>query len=167
MGVYGFQDKTTRFLGNVSDGKDGSDGTRVLITSIFAVSPNEYFVAWASGTTYGIDYFGPANDRIASYGAYCHSEIFIIGSDRLPETLEFFDIYLSKNMVSGDGIRLSYRLENSGNFTTIATMDFATHGAVNLWSFKYSIPKIKTIQFKVEMTATSTTTPELIMIMAQ
>ena len=167
MGLYGFLKGTARYLGTQSPGEDGSGGTSILghsITSIYAISTNEFLVAWSKDLTYGIDYYGPANSRITSYGAYLHSELFLIGSDRLLETIEYFDFYLSKPLVSGDGIRLSYRTGNSGDFTTIATMDFATHGAVNTWSFRFSIPKAKILQFKVEMTATSTTTPELIMI---
>jgi len=164
IGVYGFLAGIVRFLGNGSYGKDGSDGTRIIISSILVIGPDEFFVSWSSGASYGIDYYGPANNMIGSYGSYCHTEIYSVGSERQKATLEFFDFYLSKPLVSGDGIRLSYRTSNSGSFTTIATLDFATHGAVDSFSFTKSLPNIKTIQFRIEMTATGTTTPELRMI---
>ena len=166
IGVFSFVGSIARFLGNTSDAKDGSDGTIVEIGTIYSVSPTELLVGWRSGSNYGIDYFSPANSVIASYGAFCDTEIFTLGSNRNPAAPEFYDFYLAKPLVSGDGIRLQYRVSNTGSWTTLATMDYATMcpnatETVNTWSFRYSIKDIRTIQFRVLLTGTSTTTPEL------
>jgi hypothetical protein len=161
IGVFGLLKDTIRYIGNTTLGKDGSDGTAIQITSIHSVNPFEFFVAWATNGTYGVDHIVPSNNKIGSYGAYCESEMYLVGSDREPATLECFDFYLNKPLVSGDGIRLSYRTSASGSYTEIITLDFATYGAVNTYSFQNTITNLKTVQFKLELTATSTTTPEL------
>ncbi len=166
MGVYGFIGKVARFLGNGSYAKDGSDGTQIKVGSIYSISPNEYLVSWKCGTDYGVDYYGPNNNRIVSYGAYLEGEVHLLGIHINPATIEHFDFYLAKPLVSGDGVRLKYRTSNSGSWTTVATMDSATHTGINFFSFAYTISNIKTIQFRIELTATSTTTPELRTILA-
>lgn len=167
FGVYGLKGKTMRFLGNISAGVNGSSGTRVQITSIYAVSPSEFFVSWASDLTYGVDFFTSSVNRIGSYGAYAETELYFIGSEREPATLEYFDFILKKPLASGDGIRLSYRESGSGDYTTIVTFDFATHGAVSYFSHTISIPNLKIVQFKIEMTCTSTAGPQLRAIIIQ
>ncbi len=167
MGVYGFLSKTARFLGNGSYAKNGSDGTRIVIGSIYSISPNEFLVGWQSGTDYGIDYYGPANNRITSYGAYCHSPLYVIGTKSNPATIESYDFYLAKPLATGDGIKLSYRTSRSGGFILLATLDYATMcplgtEIVDFWSFSNTaIKNAKSIQFLIEMTTTGTSSPEL------
>lgn len=164
MGVYSLYKGAWRFLGVGSHGKDGSDGTRVVIGSIYSVSPNEFFVGWQAGSSYGVDYYGPANNRVSSYGAYMYSQLYPVSLPQDPDTVESFNIFFKKPLVSGDGLRLSYRTNESGTFKALKTIDYATYKGIDSFYFKQSLPATRMIQFKIELTATSTTTPELIQI---
>ena len=167
MGVYGYKNGTIRYLGNTSSGKDGSDGTQVKITAIFAISGEEFLIGWMNDTTYGIDYIGVANNRIQSYGAYLISPIYIVGTKRSSSSIEYFDVFLSKELASGEGVRISYRENLTDDFTTIATIDFATYGAISHFTFPKSIPNALMIQVKVELTSTGNSSPEVILIQCQ
>ncbi len=168
IGVYGYLKGAFRFLGNGSYNKDGSDGTKVRITSVYSISPSVFYVCWWSGSTTGIDYYGPENNRISSHSnAYMISNVFILGTDKEPAKLETFDFYLGENLAIGDEIKLQYRNGNSGSWIDIATLDFVTYGAISHWNFDYPIDNIKAIQFKTSMLATGTTSPKLASILAQ
>lgn len=166
MGVYSCISGAVRFMGNNTHASDGSDGAIITISSIISISPTKFLVAWRKAiidgaTTYGIDYLVTSSAVIPTYGAYMESEMYLVGSDREPATLEHFDFYLNKPLASGDGIRLSYRTSDSGSYTEIFTLDFANYRAVNTYSFDTSITGIKTVQFKISLTCTGVDSPEL------
>ena len=167
IGVYGHFNGATRFIGNGSYAKDGSDGTKVRITSVYSISPSIFYVCWWSASTYGIDYYGTNNSKITSYGAYLHTPLYFVGTPRLKSTIEYFDVFFKKPLVSGDGIKISFRTSDSGSFTLMKTIDFATYGAISSFTFPYSIPNLTMVQFLIEITASSTTTPELIQVVFQ
>lgn len=161
MGVYAFGEKATLSLANtISTGYTGGTTNDIHIGALSNKANNAYWVSWQDGTTYGIDAVSETL-RYTTYTAFFETGFYQIGTKRQPKTLQFFEILLARELSTGQGVRLSYRVNKTDAYTVIGTFDYATHGALHSYVIDNSTVLADQIQFKVELTSTNATSPEL------
>jgi hypothetical protein len=162
MGVYSLQDKTLVFENEISTGNDGSTNT-VKIGALYSASKDTYLIGWQDNTSgsavYGIDRV--VNDGYYTlYAAYIESPFFKVGTDLEKRTFQQIYIELDRELAAGQGIRVKARSDLNDAWTTVATFDFATFGAIASRQFDYSFTT-ESIEFKVELTSSGSNTPAL------
>ena len=81
-----------------------------------------------------------------------------------PQAIE---LHLGKSLRTGEGIKISYRLDLEDSFTEVKTLDYATNkvGAISSRIFPINVSdRIKQgdqLQIRVALKGTATTTPSL------
>lgn len=165
-GVYGFRNGAWRFL-EISTGEVG-ENDELNIGAIIKRpdSDGTFLVAWQDdeNSAYGIDEFGQNGYRYTGYKAYVESPLYRVGTARQKKSYSYGEIVLAKELASGQGVRIKYRENLSDDFTTIATIDYDTYGAISEYEFEAKIMDVTTCQIRIELTtgSNSTTTPELL-----
>lgn len=151
----------------LSEGFDGST-KEIRVQFITPFQYNSYLVGWQNveDTTYGVDAFGYNSYRMDNYGAYMESPLYQVGTVVDKKSYTQLDISLAKELATGQGVRVSFRKNLTDDWTTIATFDYATHGALAHYNTTAKITDVTTVQLKVELTtgSNSITTPELISV---
>ena len=84
-------------------------------------------VAWKTGSTYGIDV--SSSSPYTEYGPYVDTEMVPIGQYLKRRTFDNIEFKLSAPLVSGEGIKLSWRSNLSSSFTEIG--ETTTAGAIS------------------------------------
>lgn len=134
-----------------------------MSSALFSIGRDTYLIGWQDGAgNKGID-LATNTARYPSYAAYVTSSYYTIGSVSKPVPLSEIEFKLANALASGEGIRLSYRLDLTSAFTTIDTFDFATNGAIQGGNMPLSVTVNQGIQFRAALTtgSSSTNTPEL------
>lgn len=136
--------------------------TPIHIGSIYTATRERYLVGWKNASAQGIDK-RDNTIRYTSYGAYIRSPYYVIGTKQKPVPLSEIEVQFENNLATGEGVRLGYRTNMTDAFTTIATIDFATYGAIQSYNTTLGVTVDSGVQFQVEMTTgtSSSTTPEL------
>jgi hypothetical protein len=149
----------------ISTGNYGtSSGVRV--SALMSYGPEQFYAGWADADagTFGIDSNYLTNFYYSTwYVGYFISPVYIAGSPRSKRTFTTIEFELDRPLVSGQGVRISYRTNLNSSFTTIGTYDFSTYGAIQSLADTASIVDAEVIQLKCELTvgANSTATPRL------
>lgn len=92
-----------------------------------------------------------------NYGGVIESPLVKVGVFNNKKTFERIEFYLSSPLVSGQNIRISYRLNDTDSYTTLGTWGFDTIGAKVSWEDKAPIANAEFVQLKIELDqATST-----------
>jgi hypothetical protein len=146
----------------ISTGNVGAAGG-VSIGGLCSVANDYYLLGWKDGSTYGIDRVGANGHRYTSYTAYFDSALYHVGIPNALRTFNEIEFQLAQPLASGQGIKLSYRTDNTSAFTEIGTFDFATYTAIQGKSVPANIPAAQYVQIRVALTtgASSSTSPEL------
>lgn len=152
-------DAATRALRQTHSTSTTADVT-VLLPHVLATTPtgNALYVGWTTGSVFGVDI--STGTYHTSYSAYFVSPLFQVGTSLNRRTIGTAQIVFEKALASGEGIKLYYRKDRSQSWSTAVTFDFATYGAVADGQITFPASDLTTIQFKVELTG-STTTPSL------
>ena len=133
------------------------------IGALLPVRKDQYLIGWEDSVpAFGVDRV--ENDtRYTSYKSVIRSVFYRIGSKAQPIPLVELEYELARPLATGQGVRFSYRTDHSASFTTIATSDFATDGAIQGKTIGLKVWADGAFQLQVEMTtgAASSTTPEL------
>jgi hypothetical protein len=122
--------------------------------TIGALAPSNsgtYLIGWQDNTSYGIDQTGTSS-RYSSYTAYAQSRFYRVGTPLSKTQFTELNITFDTPLASGDGVKIKYRSDLSASFTTIATIDFATYGAITSYNVPFSHPALTDIQFQIELT---------------
>lgn len=163
IGVYSVtRDGKLFFEHQISTGNLGALTAGVSAESLWRIARDTYLIGWRDDTTpsYGIDKIS-TTARYTTYAAYVESPFYKVGTRIAPRTLQHISIQLSENLASGQGVKLSYRTDLSASFTSIATIDFATNGAIQEWETDYSVTA-QAVQVKIELTTADATSPQLL-----
>lgn len=130
-------------------------GNQIKIGFINSKDYQTLRIGWSNGATYGTD----ATDfrMYDSYGGVAESPLYVVGTFREKKTFEQISFSLASPLVSGQNIRLSYRLNDTDDFTTIGTWGYSTIGGVASWADSASISDAETIQIKAELDQSITT----------
>lgn len=149
-------------LNQISTGSTGRAAPGTKITALHPINRNQYLIAWADGSNYGIDYIH-ATDRYTDYAARIDSQYYTVATPRKPAEFSQVEFELSEPLATGNGIRFSYRKNLNDSFTVIRTFDYATDGAIQGGLADFTETTNHGIQFRIEMTtgANSSTTPKL------
>lgn len=123
--------------------------TTVKIGFINAVSYQTTNIGWSNGATYGVD----TTDFVlrANYGGVVESPLIKVGGFNTKKTFQHIEWSLAEPLVSGQNIRISYRLNNKSSYTTIGTWGFTTQGAVISFEDVAGITDAEYVQIKVEL----------------
>lgn len=136
---------------------------------IYPTGTKSYICGWNAGNnTLGLDSTqGLVNMRpLTNYTAYLISPLFDIGTYLNKRALSQLEIHLTKPMVSGQGIRVSWRNTAGSSFSTPKVVDFSTYGAIDAYLVNMDGYSDDHIQVKIEFTVSdaaqdSSLSPEL------
>lgn len=166
---YNLKTKALQIENIISTGRDGSSNS-LFVSAITPLNGKQILYGWrdlsASGTGYGTDYIDGSN-RYTSYAAYIESALFRIGEMFAFSAIGYIEFILTKPLASGQGVRIKWRKSLSDNWTTLATIDFATYGAVYGYKISaVSLKKLGFLQVRAELTTSGSTSPELAAVIA-
>lgn len=140
-----------------------SDGTSnpCKISALLPVSRDTLLTGWRDNATYGIDLSSSTSYAYTiDYSGYFDSPIYVVGSIKGKRTFESIEFQLGKSLATGEGIQFSYRTNLTDSFTTVGTYTFSNLGAIISHFAPASIPLCETLQIRVALLGTSTTTPQ-------
>lgn len=162
-GIYGRKNNAWRRL-TISTDEVGENGD-LNIGAIHSKDDVSFFASWEDSTNsaFGIDEFGKSSYRYTGYRASAISQIFQVGTPNRKKSFRMCEVVLAQSLATDQAVRVSYRKDNMGDFTTIKTIDFDTYGATLGEAFEATIQDAVMVQIKVELTTgtNSTTTPAL------
>jgi len=176
MGVYSLM-QTGR--GNVltlehtiSTLNDGS-ANPLKPTALLPISRDKCLIGWRDNTSYGIDVTNNTSYAYGTdYAGYFDSPLYVIGSLKALKTFDFLNFELGKLLASGEGIRMSYRKNLTASFSVIGTFTHSIAGTTVLGAVlshfqKSGISEAETVQLRIALKGTSTTTPQFKSLMLQ
>jgi hypothetical protein len=149
-GVYSVNlDGTGLCMDNTTD--QGNTDNRVFIGSIFPLFDfNQGYTLGFSDTTANvksIDVIDVTNSYSTDYSSFADTQWYEVGELLKPNTSQTVRLNLDKKLASGDSVRISYRLDKSDSFTTLATL--STVGSAE-FQFPSAITSRK-VQFRVAL----------------
>ena len=112
--------------------------------------------------TYGIDLSSATSYFYTTgYSGYFDSPLYVVGTPLNQREFSEVEFQLAKELATGEGIRIAYRVNLTDTFTTIGTYTYATLGAVISHHAIADIPACEMLQIRVALCGTATTTPSL------
>lgn len=136
--------------------------TMSVVGAINSVTRDTLLAGWRDGSSdEGIDKV-VNSARYASYAAYIRTPYYLIGSKSKPQPVSEIEFKLANALATGEGVRLKYRTDVTSSFTTIATFDFSTNGAILGGTHTVGVTVDEGIQFEIALTTSSDGTPELV-----
>lgn len=162
MGVWCLQQGVLSFDASVSTGTT----TSVQVASLLPVSSSAYLIGWLDGSAKGIDSVNLSGTaRRTSYGTYVDSQFYVVGGPTRKASFSELELQFTQPLTSGDGVKISYRNDLAASFTLMATVDFATYGAIESFRGDASIADEERLQFRIELTTGGgDTTPHLLTV---
>ena len=108
--------------------------------------------AWTDGTSHGVD--TTTSVPYTSYNSYIETDIIPVGQFLNKKTFENVEFKLSFPLVSGEGIKISYRTNRSQSYNLVG--ETTTAGTISDF-YTVNFDQVQWIQFKIEMKSTTTT----------
>ncbi len=157
-GIMSWGEETTTLITDVSkinlimvDRFNGLGNQIMLSTSVEPVNGN---VAHRIECNVAKRDFSTGSPRLIGYNNY---EPYIItgvisyGEDYAKKTLRELQISFMRAISTGEGLRVSYRLDDNSAWTLLKTVDYTTYGAIKDIKIPAPITDIKDIQFKINL----------------
>lgn len=132
-----------------------STPTQYKIGFVNPVTNQNTKIGYANGSNYYVDYSDFT--LYASYGGVIESPLIRVGNFDTKKTFQEVEFSLASPMVSGQNIRISYRLNDTDSYTTIGTWGYSTVGAVISWRDVAGITNAEYVQLKIELDQASNT----------
>ncbi len=128
--------------------------TAIIVRDVLSTTPagSGIFVGWDNSGVYGVDH-GSSNPY-SNYETIIESDIIPIGTFTFKETLTQIEYKLSRILVSGEAVRISYRTNLNESYTVVFTS--STAGAISEAS-DITFENAEWVQIKVELSSTNTT----------
>lgn len=112
-------------------------------------------IGWSSGASHGVD--STDYTLYASYGGIIETPLMRVGNFDTKKTFQEVEFSLASPLVSGQNIRISYRLNDKDSYTTIGTWGYSTIGGIISFRDTAGIADAEFVQLKIELDqATST-----------
>lgn len=112
--------------------------------------------------SYGIDLTTNSTYTVG-YTSFYVSPFYTVGNNLQKRKFKEIEFQLAQPLRSGEGIKLEYRTELNGSYTTIRTIEYGTYGAIVSQNIVTEIPNdikaCEQVQFRVSMTSSATATP--------
>lgn len=145
--------KALRLVNKLSYGTYAGYATAYIPITSSGGAGSGFIVGWDSGaSTYGAD-IGSAAPYTA-YESYIDTDIIPVGQYLEKKTFEWVTFLLSKPLVSGEGIKISYRTNLTDSFTQI--QEWTTVGTLSD-SENINFENVIWVQFRIEMKSTAST----------
>lgn len=148
MGIYEFNLSDTKYPVSYRT-TTSTNSQNLKIGFINPVSYQTMNVGWADGSTYGVDY----TDYVMyeSYGGVIETDMIKVGDFYNKSTYEHIEFCLAEPFVSGQNIRISYRLNSKDNYAEIGTWGYSTIGGVISHADVAAIADAEYLQLKIEL----------------
>lgn len=165
-GIFSLNPKTGTLLfeSQVSAGSDSD----ISIGSILSTGTGFYLVGWQdrTGSAQGIDLFRADGRHSTAANSFVRSRLYSVGTKISPETYNSLEIQLSDALSSSQSVVVKYRTDTSSSFTTLATFDHTTYGAVKSFNGDIGLIDIENIQIEIQISclATSNSSPKVIYV---
>ena len=112
-------------------------------------------------TTFGLDLSSATSYAYGTdYSGYFLSAFYQVGTPLVKRAFTQIEFQLSKELATGEGIKVEYRINLTDSFTTIDTWTFAKLGAITSFNAIADIPACEALQLKISLLGTATTSPE-------
>jgi hypothetical protein len=133
----------------ISTGSTNSNSGRIQIGFVY---PQDYIttrIGWQDVGSFGVD----TTDfrTYADYGAVIETEMVKVGTFNNKKTFEHIEWCLAEPLVSGQNIRISYRLNNKDAYTPVGTWGYSTQGSVLSFEDIAHITDAEYVQLKIEL----------------
>lgn len=143
--------KALRIVNQLSYGSYAGFCTLIIPLTGTATAGSGFYVGWDSGSsTYGMDI--SSGTSYTNYQSYIDTDNIPIGTLLKPTTSNNLEWKLATPLVSGEGIKISYRLKFSDSFTLIwentTVGAFSDYQAVNFQNAQW-------VQFRIETKSTA------------
>lgn len=168
-GVY-LIDTDTRKIHSVLTPSSGEDGSNDILSigAVLGYDADNLMFSWQDNenSDFGLDRIVADNAtqyRRTGYASYMESPFWSVGTKLAPVNYSQIEVQLARPLQTGEGVRLKYRTDINGSWTTIDTIDYSTNGAVSSAILDGAIYGVENIQLRVELTtgASSANTPWL------
>lgn len=129
--------------------------TPVIVPNIVTSTPGGtgLYIGWVNGSSIGgIDL--TSSTPYTNYQAYIEHDLVPVGTFYDVKTFEQIEFKLSKPLVSGEAVRLSWRGNLTDSFTTITDATFTTAGVLS-GGVPVSFEKTQWLQIKTELSSTA------------
>ena len=163
-GIYALKDGKLCHQFLPSELEDGSDKD-IRIGAIFPMDPQTLFFGWENNTdgTWGIDKVTTNGSRYTGYNCYLESLVYPVGTKNRTKSFDKVEVQLAKALVTGQGVKFKYREEEDGTWITLGTVEY-TAGQIDRTLEFPGIHGVEQVQVRVELTSTSTNSPEVLTI---
>lgn len=131
-------------------------GIASIVFPIFSTSPagTGLYIGWDNGSSaYGMDV--TSSSPYTNYQSYIDTDNIPIGTFDTPHTFQNVQWKLVKPLVSGEGVKISYRKDFSQNFTDIWEATFTDIGAAFSDFHAVNFENAQWVQFRIETKSTA------------
>lgn len=141
-----------------SSGGNGSTQT-LVIGSILSSAVDTLYFGWQDGGTFGLDIIGNNPHLVyTNFLAKFESEFYTVGTQLAKTTFKRQEISLTKPLVAGQQIRISYRENSEDNYLLLGTYTNVNFGTNNVYNTIANLASKVKLQFLVELTQATTLT---------
>lgn len=140
LGIYGIKNGNIYHKTTISDGNDGSSGL-VRISSIIPLgNQGDYYFAWQSGSSFGIDGVDLLGNVYQAYQTYVDSQFYIVGDSKNPHTFTQIQFMFAKAPTGNNGVKLFYRNTKDEDFTLVGfwVADGSDSGSITMGTNEYA-----------------------------
>lgn len=147
-----------------------NDGTsnNLLIAGMYSLGVEAFLYGFRDGSTYGIDKKDDTNFYTGTqpYPGIIESPLYQVGESLRNRTFSQCEVYFTKPLKTGQGIQILYRTNLTSGYVLLATIDFATYGAIQSQNIPAAvITNAVFLQIKINMTGDGSNSPELKRVM--
>ncbi len=137
-------------------------GTALRIGAICGVGPNEFYIGWKDGSSYGIDLVsGTTPYATATY----YSLWFDDGAPHIDKETDIIK-FTFKPLLVNESLSFYYRKDRASSWTSLTPNTTPTTGDTEARCVLTPMSTWKEIQFRVDLTTSGSTAPSLLSISA-
>lgn len=167
IGIYSLtetsQGNILNFEHTISTETMGSSNA-LIIGSLNSISRDQFLAGFTDNATHEIDILSTSS---YAYGtnytkAYFESRLMDVGTIQNRRTFTAMEFFLAKELTSGEGIQIKYRINLTDTFITIGTYTTAEIGTekTSFRTEEISIPECEQLQIRVELLGDTNSSPE-------
>lgn len=168
MGVYSLQQTGKGNILNLEHLVSTlSDGTTNPLkpSTLLPITRDTLLVGWRDNATYGLDLTTNTSYAYGTdYSGFFITPMYQVGTLLVKMKYGQVDFVLAKALATGEGIKIEYRTDINGSFTTVGTFTYTNLPAILSHSAIADLPDVFQVQFRISLLGTSTTTPRLLKV---
>ncbi len=135
----------------ISSGSESGINGILKVGVVTMFNDDTIYLGWQSGSTYGYD--NTTFRMYTSYAGYVEFPAVIVSDHITPKTFKNIEFKLGYPLISGQGIKVSYRKNLTDAYTDLdATFDYTTLGGVISHNTAATITDAEVLQVKVALT---------------